>query len=59
MQPLIDGRPGQDECWRELAEHSVEHDDLPARSPDGSATPEAAPPCRSPDVPIMAGVADG
>lgn len=29
MQPLINGEPGPDECWRELAEHALTHDDLP------------------------------
>jgi hypothetical protein len=29
MQPLVDGHPGADESWEELAEHSLTHDDLP------------------------------
>jgi len=29
MEPMIDDRPGPHECWRELAEHSLTHDDLP------------------------------
>jgi hypothetical protein len=33
MQPLVDGHPGKDESWRELAEHSLEHDDLPGTRP--------------------------
>ncbi len=33
MEPLVDGHPGPDECWRELAEHSITHDDLPAPVP--------------------------
>lgn len=31
MEPLVDGQPGLHECWRELAEHSLTHDDLTAR----------------------------
>jgi hypothetical protein len=29
MQPLVNGEPGPFECWDELAEHSLTHDDLP------------------------------
>jgi hypothetical protein len=29
MEPLVHGLPGPHECWRELAEHSLTHDDLP------------------------------
>jgi hypothetical protein len=29
MEPLTDDRPGLHESWRELAEHSLTHDDLP------------------------------
>jgi hypothetical protein len=29
MAPLVDGEPGPGECWEELAEHSLTHDDLP------------------------------
>lgn len=28
MQALVNGRPGSRECWEELAEHSITHDDL-------------------------------
>jgi hypothetical protein len=28
MQPLVNGLPGPSECWDELAEHSLTHDDL-------------------------------
>ena len=31
MQPLINGEPGPDECWEELAEHSLTSSDVPAR----------------------------
>ena len=29
MEPLRNGQPGEHECWEELAEHSLTHDDLP------------------------------
>jgi hypothetical protein len=28
MQPLVNDQPGRDECWEELAEHALTHDDL-------------------------------
>jgi hypothetical protein len=28
MERLRNGQPGPHECWRELAEHSLTHDDL-------------------------------
>lgn len=28
MEPLRNGKPGPNECWDELAEHSITHDDL-------------------------------
>lgn len=28
MEPLRNGQPGPHECWDELAEHSLTHDDL-------------------------------
>ena len=28
MQPMVNGQPGPDESWEELAEHSLTHDDL-------------------------------
>lgn len=28
MQALVNGSPGSRECWEELAEHSLTHDDL-------------------------------
>jgi hypothetical protein len=27
MEPLVNGQPGPDETWEELAEHSLTHDD--------------------------------
>lgn len=30
MQPLVNGEPGPDESWEELAEHAFTHDDVPA-----------------------------
>ena len=29
MEALINGEPGPHECWQELAEHSLTHDNLP------------------------------
>lgn len=34
MERLRDGQPGLHESWRELAEHSLTHDDLPVRPGD-------------------------
>jgi hypothetical protein len=34
MEKLIDGHPGRHECWEELAEHSLTHDDLPRQLVD-------------------------
>jgi len=30
MEALVDGQPGPDECWEELAEHALTHDNLPS-----------------------------
>lgn len=40
MQPLVNGKPGPDETWEELAEHALDHDNVVA--PPGPA--EAWPP---------------
>jgi hypothetical protein len=40
MEKLTDGKPGLHESWRELAEHSLTHDDLQTsndRSDDSNA----------------------
>lgn len=29
VEKLVNDRPGEHESWRELAEHSLTHDDLP------------------------------
>lgn len=29
MKPLVNGEPADGECWEELAEHSLTHDNLP------------------------------
>jgi hypothetical protein len=28
MRPLINGEPAPDECWEELAEHALTHEDM-------------------------------
>jgi hypothetical protein len=28
MEKLVDGQPGPHESWQELADHSIEHDQL-------------------------------
>lgn len=44
VKPLVDGHPAPGECWDELAEHSLTHDDLPKAVAFDSAArvPEAA-----------------
>jgi len=39
MQPLVNDQPGRDECWEELAEHALTHDDLgsPLQPPPAAA----------------------
>jgi hypothetical protein len=36
MERLINGHPGADETWEELADHSLDHDDMPAPGTGGS-----------------------
>lgn len=35
MKPLVNGHPAPGECWEELAEHSITHDDLPQEAMEG------------------------
>jgi hypothetical protein len=37
MENLQDGQPGPDESWRELAEHSIGHDQLSTEVPHPDA----------------------
>lgn len=43
MEKLCNGQPGPHECWEELAEHALTHDDLP-----GPEAPAACVACGGP-----------
>jgi hypothetical protein len=43
MERLINGKPGLHESWQELADHSIEHDDL--GTPAQLAEQDGAEPC--------------